>query len=123
MAVCAKCGVKLEEGYAFCSNCGEPVPQPEPQTKKCKNCGTELAPNLKMKFCPYCGIGLDGTAKASAAGLAMGDKNVIAGDVIGHKEETHVAGNATIIKNEDQTKQVKKCHVCGAMVPVTEGFV
>ena len=52
----------------------------------------------------------------------MGDKNVIAGDVIGHKEETHIAGNATIIKNEDQTKQVKKCHICGSIVPIVDGF-
>ena len=52
----------------------------------------------------------------------MGDKNVIAGDVIGHKEETHISGNATIIKNEDQTKQVKKCHICGSIVPIIEGF-
>ena len=59
---------------------------------------------------------------AEQDGLSMGDKNVIAGDVIGHKEETHIAGNATIIKNEDQTKQVKKCHICGSIVQIVDGF-
>ncbi|WP_294430297.1 right-handed parallel beta-helix repeat-containing protein [uncultured Treponema sp.] len=117
MAVCSNCGVELEEGQKFCFECGTPVPQ----SKKCIKCGAELA--LKMKFCPECGTKQDGEPKAvNSDGLNMGNENVIAGDVIGHKEETHVAGNATIIKNEDQTKQVKKCHVCGSIVPITQGF-
>jgi len=53
----------------------------------------------------------------------MGSKNVIAGDVIGHQESMHVAGNATIIKNEDQPHQVKTCHICGSNVLITDGFV
>ncbi len=118
MPKCANCGTELDEGAKFCLECGTPVPQ----TKKCIKCGFELP--LSAKFCPECGTKQDGQANPNAggSGLSMGDKNVIAGDVIGHKEETHIAGNATIIKNEDQTKQVKKCHICGSLVPIIEGF-
>lgn len=28
--ICKNCGTELEEGVAFCSNCGTPVPAPEP---------------------------------------------------------------------------------------------
>ena len=117
MAVCSNCGAELEEGQKFCYECGTPVPQ----SKKCIKCGAELA--LKMKFCPECGTRQDGEEKAvGSSGFTMGNENVIAGDVIGHKEETNIAGNATIIKNEDQTKQVKKCHICGSLVAITQGF-
>ncbi len=116
MAKCSVCGTEIEDGQKFCFECGAPVPQ----TKKCIKCGAEIA--LKMKFCPECGTNQNGKANAENTGFSMGDKNVIAGDVIGHKEETHVAGNATFIKNEDQTKQVKKCHVCGSLVQIIDGF-
>ena len=118
MPKCANCGTELDEEAKFCLECGTPVPQ----TKKCIKCGFELP--LSAKFCPECGTKQDGQSNPNAggSGLSMGDKNVIAGDVIGHKEETHIAGNATIIKNEDQTKQVKKCHICGSIVPIVDGF-
>ena len=116
MAVCGNCGTKLEDGQKFCYECGAPVPQ----TKKCVKCGAELA--IKMRFCPECGAPQDGNKSASSAGLSMGDKNVIAGDVIGRKEETNIAGNATIIKSEDQTKLVKECHICGKKVRIIDGF-
>ena len=112
---CSNCGAEVADGMKFCFDCGTPVPQ----VKKCVSCGAELS--LKMKFCPECGTNQDGSAPKSS-GFSMGDKNVIAGDVIGSKEETHISGNATIIKNEDQTKQVKKCHVCGSFIPVVDGY-
>ena len=116
MITCPTCGTQLEDGVKFCSECGTPIPQ----TKKCIKCGFELP--LSVKFCSECGTKQDGSSTpSSGSGFSMGDKNVIAGDVIGHKEETHIAGNATIIKNEDQTKQVKKCHICGSLVPIVEG--
>ena len=74
-----------------------------------------------MKFCGECGTKQDESVSKSS-GFSMGDKNVIAGDVIGSKEETHISGNATIIKNEDQTKQVKKCHICGSFVSILDGY-
>ena len=116
MAKCSVCGTELEEGQKFCFECGAAVPQ----TKKCIKCGAEIA--LKMKFCPECGANQNGETNAVTSGFSMGDKNVIAGDVIGHKEETHVAGNATFIKNEDQTKLVKRCHICGSLIQIIDGF-
>ena len=116
---CNNCGAEVAEGMKFCCDCGSPLPQ----EKKCVSCGATIA--LRMKFCPECGAPQSGEAqkpKFNAAAFAMGDKNVIAGDVIGSQETTHVAGNATIIKNEDQSHQVKRCHVCGSLVLITEGF-
>ena len=116
---CNNCGDEITEGMRFCGNCGTPVPQ----EKKCISCGATIA--LRMRFCPDCGTNQSETAekpKFNAASFAMGDKNVIAGDVIGSQETTHISGNATIIKNEDQTKQVKRCHVCGSLVMITDGF-
>ena len=112
---CNNCGAEVQDGMKFCFDCGTPVPQ----VKKCVSCGAELS--LKMKFCPECGTNQDGSTPKSS-GFSMGDKNVIAGDVIGTKEETHISGNATIIKNEDQTKQVKKCHICGSFVSIVDGY-
>ena len=116
---CNNCGAEVAEGMRFCGDCGTPVPQ----EKKCVSCGATIA--LRMKFCPECGAPQSGEAqkpKFNAAAFAMGDKNVIAGDVVGHQETTHVTGNATIIKNEDQSRQVKRCHICGSLVLITEGF-
>ena len=116
---CNNCGAEVAEGMKFCCDCGSPLPQ----EKKCVSCGATIA--LRMKFCPECGAPQSGKAqkpKFNAAAFAMGDKNVIAGDVVGHQETTHVAGNATIIKNEDQSRQVKRCHICGSLVLITEGF-
>ena len=116
---CPNCGDEVADGMKFCGTCGTKIPQ----DKKCPGCGA-IIPE-KMKFCPECGCPQDGAAakpKFNAAAIAMGDKNVIAGDVTGKKEETHISGNATIIKNEDQSKQVKRCHVCGKMVLITQGF-
>ena len=106
---CNNCGAEVAEGMKFCCDCGSPLPQ----EKKCVSCGATIA--LRMKFCPECGAPQSGEAqkpKFNAAAFAMGDKNVIAGDVVGHQETTHVTGNATIIKNEDQSRQVKRCHIC-----------
>lgn len=116
---CNNCGAEVAEGMKFCCDCGSPLPQ----EKKCVSCGATIA--LRMKFCPECGAPQSGETqkpKFNAAAFAMGDKNVIAGDVVGHREETHIAGSATIIKNEDQSKQVKRCHVCGSLVLITQGF-
>lgn len=36
-AICLQCGVKTGEGYTFCANCGNPLPNP--QATVCLNCG------------------------------------------------------------------------------------
>ena len=119
--ICENCGAEIEEGMKFCTECGLPIPQ----TKKCIKCGIELP--LKAKFCFECGTnqieGLKAVSKkVTGNGMSLRDKNVIGGSVIGHKEETLVSGNATIIKNEDQSKQIKRCYLCGSHVPIIEGF-
>ncbi len=118
---CANCGDEIPEGMAFCCTCGTPVPT----TKKCIKCGQEL--QLKMMFCGFCGTRQDGGQNPAAGGgsasaVSMGDKNVVSGDIIGNKEETHIAGNATIIKNEDETKKMVVCHVCGKNLPLSLVF-
>ena len=124
MKICPKCKRQYESGN-FCENCenedGSPVKLEEEQIS-CPSCGTKCKPGTK--FCPECGTRLDGKANSNAggSGFSMGDKNVIAGDVIGNKDETNITGNATIIKNEDETKKIARCHVCGSIVLRIEGY-
>jgi hypothetical protein len=114
MSKCPDCGAELDEGARFCANCGASVPQ----VKKCPKCGMELS--LQAKFCLGCGFQLD---KDPAAGINMGDKNVIAGDVVAEKVDgdsfsgdkilgnvTHTTYNTTVT---DETKSVNTCSICG----------
>lgn len=48
--VCAKCGMKLEPGEKFCSECGAKVTH---QKLVCSYCGKEL--KIGAKFCSECG--------------------------------------------------------------------
>ena len=112
MSVCSNCGVELDAGAKFCMECGTPVPQ----VKKCVQCGMELP--LKAKFCFGCGAPQEGGAAAIGAGVSMGDKNVIAGDVIGQKIAgdsvgNKIMGNAMFTMIQDDTKRVNTCYVCG----------
>ena len=115
MAKCSNCGAELNVGAKFCEECGTPVPQ----TKTCPKCGAQLKP--EAKFCSECGYSFAAKSAPSAkAGVSVGDKNVIAGDVIG--ESYKITGNATIVKNEDETKKMVRCHVCGRNMPITESI-
>ncbi len=114
---CPNCGEENPEGMKFCGNCGTKLPEP---MNHCPHCNKDWP--LTMKFCGECGFSFGGNGAAKSAGISMGDKNVIAGDVIGSKDETHVSGNATIIKNEDETKKTATCHVCGKNVLKINGY-
>ena len=124
MKTCPKCKKQYESGN-FCENCenedGTPV-KLEEEKVCCPQCGREYA--VGTKFCSECGVrlGTAGAGASSDSGISMGEKNVIAGDVIGHKETYNVSGNATIIKNEDETKQTAKCHICGSIVQKIHGY-
>ena len=87
MSKCSNCGAELDAGARFCMECGTPVPQ----VKKCVQCGMELP--LKAKFCFGCGAPQEGGAAAVGAGVSMGDKNVVAGDVVGQKIVGDNVGN------------------------------
>ena len=114
--ICKFCGATIEENSKFCMECGAAVPQ----VKKCIQCGIELP--LNVKFCPECGANQAGAVAGASNGISIGNSNAIRGDVVGKKDETNISGNATIIKNEDETKKTAKCHVCGRIVLRLEGY-
>ncbi len=116
MMKCAKCGDEIKPGDTFCGTCGEPVSE----MKTCAKCGKTLP--KEMKLCGYCGAPQGQQVSASGSGLSIGDKSVVSGDVIGKKSETNITGNATIINNDDETKKVEKCHVCGRNTIRIEGY-
>lgn len=110
---CNNCGAEVAEGMKFCGDCGTPVPQ----EKKCISCGATIA--LRMKFCPECGAPQSGEtqkSKFNAVAFAMGDKNVIAGDV------TSNVTNNTTINNTYEAKADAVCHVCGKTIAGGEYF-
>lgn len=88
--------------------------------KICTNCNTEFPDG---KYCLECGGKLIERAtlsKETKSGVTLGDKNVVAGDVIGQKEEYKITGSATIIKNDDETRRVVNCSVCGKTMKIID---
>lgn len=114
---CESCGYENREGSRFCEKCGSMLKI----ERKCPSCGNIVGEGAL--FCQFCGTRLDGKKAPTASdGFAMGDKNVIAGDVFGSKEDIHISGNATIVKNTDDTKKLQVCSVCGKHVMASEGY-
>ncbi len=74
----------------------------------CPNCNAELDDNAK--FCSECGAKIPVQRKTNGAGVSIGDKNVIAGDV-----------SITNVNAQDETKLVNECHVCGKHVTNDQG--
>ena len=106
---CTNCNKEQEynEEKRFCEMCGTELPQ----TKQCIKCNKELS--IEANFCSFCGINQNEAMNNSQnTGFHIGNDNVI-GDlkVVGKNEKTHIIGNATIIKNEDETKHVKVCNI------------
>ncbi len=117
MARCASCGSELKEGSRFCSECGAPVPM----KRTCPSCGMEVPDG--SRFCMYCGTRLDAAeVPPAASGLSVGSRNVIAGDIIGRKDDIHISGNATILRSDDDTRKISPCSICGRHTPMTEGY-
>ena len=91
--------------------------------KRCPECGEEIEDG--MKFCCHCGALVPQKpvdAEQNSSGIAMGDKNVVAGDVVGKKEDYHVSGNATFVTNQDESKKMVRCHVCGKNIMIAGAF-
>ena len=108
MSKCPNCGAKVDEDALFCEECGADIPQ----VKKCINCGAEIS--LTAKFCKKCrapqNVGDSGTS------VNIGDKNVVAGDVVGQKVagdnvQTKIMGNAFFSTVLDEPEN--NCYVCG----------
>lgn len=117
MIECPNCKT-IQETMKFCGNCGTLLPNPK---KKCPQCNTEW-PN-EQKFCGECGFNFFADNKSSQkSAISLGNDNMIAGDFIGQKEDYHIAGSATFVRNEDETKKLKKCEICGSLDAVTVGY-
>ena len=115
MSKCPKCGCQCEDGAKFCDECGTPIPQ----EKECPKCHAHLG--LSTKFCDECGFSFE-NAGGKPSAISMGDKNVVAGDVVAHKESYDIKGNATIVRNEDESKKMVQCSDCGKNIPVSQSF-
>lgn len=74
----------------------------------CPKCNAELEDGVK--FCSECGAKIPIQRKTNGAGVSIGDKNVIAGDV-----------SITNVNAQDETKLVNECHVCGKHVTNDQG--
>lgn len=74
----------------------------------CPKCNAKSEDN--EKFCSNCGAEIPAQRKNSGAGVSIGDKNVIAGDV-----------SITNVNAQDETKLVNECHVCGKHVTNDQG--
>ena len=117
MIICPNCKTE-QEAMKFCGNCGTRLPDPK---KKCPQCNTEW-PN-EQKFCGECGFNFFADNKSSQkSAITLGNDNMIAGDFIGKKEDYHIAGSATIVKNEDETKKTSECAICGSIVSIIDGY-
>ena len=94
---CPNCGEEIPAGSKFCQECGTPVPQ----VKNCISCGAELP--LVSKFCQECGAKqeVESGENMATTGISMGDKNVIAGDVV-----SNVTNNTQVHHNESITNNV-----------------
>ena len=119
MIKCPKCGQEFSAGVKFCSECGTPIPQ----QKECPRCHA-VQPSA-ANFCQSCGFDFSEAVAAPPAGkkqqgMNIGDKNVIAGDVVGNQESYHIAGGATFITNSDETKKMVQCHVCGSNILIAD---
>lgn len=108
----------------YCTMCGTILPRP---TKKCISitCNEQLP--LDANFCSKCGAKQDiptDTEQSTNSSFHMGNDNIIGGNlnVVGKKEDYHIAGSATFVKNEDETKKIKKCEICGSLDAVTVGY-
>ena len=124
---CPNCGEENQEGMKFCGNCGTKLPEP---MNHCPSCNKDWS--ITMKFCGECGFKFGGGSAAGAGSgagaISMGDKNVIAGDVVSNVSNVDNSStvnnttNTTTVINSDETKKVKKCRCCGKLIPITEGY-
>lgn len=126
MKKCTSCNVEYEDSMQFCMSCGSRL---EIAGITCISCSEELKPG--MKFCPFCGSSQQEPPEKNiekkpsgqeSHGISLGDRNVIAGDIISGKEDYNISGNVTFIKHSDESGAVKKCASCGKKIKITDSF-
>lgn len=116
MLKCSNCGFDVESGMKFCSECGTALPM----DKDCPKCHTICNPSAK--FCSECGFDFSSGMSSGLSALSLGNKNVIAGDVIGYQKDYKISGNATIIHSKDESHKMVQCHKCGRNITVDGSF-
>lgn len=142
MKICPSCQREFGDNVKFCDTCesadGNAIrlqPKAPPQQiigKSCPSCNRDYPESAK--WCEQCETP-DGNpvrlapkyaaaAPAAPGGITIGEKAVVTGEVIGHKEENKYYGTTTVtnITNTDETKKVKMCAVCGVQGTVEKGF-
>ena len=84
----------------FCGNCGTKLPEP---MNHCPSCNKDWS--ITMKFCGECGFKFGGGSAAGAGSgtgaISMGDKNVIAGDVVSNVSNVD---NSSTVNNSNQQR-------------------
>jgi hypothetical protein len=83
----------------------------------CPQCNKPSA-SSSARFCESCGAAFP----PANAGVTISDEAMVAGDVIGVKKETKVAGdyNVTNVSNVDDTKKVHRCAYSGEHLTFTD---
>ena len=112
MSRCPNCGAEVEGGQKYCQECGTEIPQ----DKECPACHARVP--VGAKFCSSCAYNfMKSNSPAAGSAVGIGDKNVIAGDV-----SLSNTTNTTNYINQDETRRVVKCAVCGKSIVITEAF-
>ncbi len=133
---CPNCNAENAEGMKFCGECGTKLPEP---MNHCPTCNKDWP--INMKFCGECGFKFGGGSTAGtgigSGAIALGDKNVISGDLVSNvstvnnvsnvdnsstiNNTTNNTTNTTVI-NRDETAKLAKCHICGSLQKITSGY-
>ena len=141
MSICPKCGAEIEKNANFCENCGTAIPQSDEHLQKNasvmgdKNvvAGDVVAQKIdgdnvqnKIDGDVLCDENVlqgdqKNLRKDSASSPMMGDKNVVAGDVIGQKiagdnVQNKIMGNVIYNVVQDETKRTAPCAICGRRI-------
>ena len=112
MSKCPNCNAELDNTDSICPNCGEVVSQDYRKTPKQSNSSAPLIGNKNVIAGDVVGNG-----KTTSVSPMIGDKNVIAGDVIGQK----VMGDVIYNVVQDDTKKINVCAICGRHITNDEG--
>ena len=123
---CPQCNAEIADGTRFCPECGAKL------SKECPQCHKQLA--LSAKFCDNCGYNFN-AAGSNSSGKLMGDRNVVSGDVINGNQDSRkyygnvsntttntTTNNTTTVINQDETKKVVTCHICGRNLTIDQAI-